>query len=69
TMGDWLSKPHASGGLALGTYGTSAALLAILIVGITYSYRKSQRTATPEHTVEPTHNDDADTASDILGTR
>ncbi|MEU0506712.1 hypothetical protein [Nocardia sp. NPDC005998] len=69
TMGDWLSKPHASGGLALGTYGTSAALLAILIIGITYSYRKSQRTATPEHTVEPTHNDDADTASDILGTR
>ncbi|MET8878731.1 hypothetical protein ABZW16_43185, partial [Nocardia sp. NPDC004604] len=70
TMGDWLSKPHASGGLALGTYGTSAALLAILIIGITYTYRKTQRTAAPgTTTVGLALNDDADTAPDALGTR
>lgn len=39
TVGDLLSKPAAKGGLALGTWGTSAALLAVLVVGIAFGYR------------------------------
>jgi uncharacterized membrane-anchored protein len=39
TGGDLLSKPHRLGGLQLGTYGTSAVLLAILVAGIAYTYR------------------------------
>ena len=46
TMGDFLWKPHAKGGLGLGTYGTSAALLAILVAGITYSYKHSRHNHT-----------------------
>ncbi|WP_051182821.1 COG4705 family protein [Nocardia vinacea] len=64
TMGDWLSKPHTSGGLALGTYGTSAALLAILIIGIAYSYQKKNR-RTPG--TEPETTIDADTAPTARG--
>ncbi|MBO0853721.1 MAG: hypothetical protein J2P18_08135 [Nocardia sp.] len=37
TAGDLLSKPTAKGGLGLGTWGTSAALLAIVVVGVVYS--------------------------------
>ncbi|WP_017554952.1 hypothetical protein, partial [Mycobacteroides abscessus] len=33
TVGDLLSKPLEKGGLALGTWGTSGALLAILVLG------------------------------------
>ncbi|QKT06559.1 hypothetical protein HUN08_04670 [Gordonia sp. X0973] len=40
TVGDLLSKPVAKGGLGLGTWGTSAALLAILVVGILVGYRR-----------------------------
>lgn len=47
TVGDFLSKPLEKGGLALGTWGTSAALLAVLIAGIAFGYRKT-RAATPE---------------------
>ncbi|WP_329408738.1 hypothetical protein OG563_40935 [Nocardia vinacea] len=64
TMGDWLSKPHTSGGLALGTYGTSAALLAILIIGIAYSYRKKNRRTS---VTEPETTIDADTAPTARG--
>ncbi|WP_067676786.1 COG4705 family protein [Nocardia miyunensis] len=58
TGGDLLSKPHASGGLALGTYGTSAALLAVLIAGIAYSHQQHRR----EHSsaeVEPVLNEES----------
>ncbi|MEV5650647.1 hypothetical protein AB0L57_20565 [Nocardia sp. NPDC052254] len=34
TGGDLLSKPRSAGGLGLGTYGTSAVLFAILVLGI-----------------------------------
>lgn len=40
TVGDFLSKPIEKGGLAFGTWGTSGALLAVLIVGIAFGYRK-----------------------------
>ncbi|MFD6156455.1 hypothetical protein ACFWF7_42430 [Nocardia sp. NPDC060256] len=46
TVGDFLSKPRASGGLAFGTYGTSAVLLAILIGGIGFAYRTRRTAAT-----------------------
>ncbi|MFQ6325352.1 hypothetical protein ACLMAL_04335 [Nocardia sp. CWNU-33] len=70
TAGDWLSKPHANGGLALGTYGTSAALLAILILGITFSYRKNRRTAVIEPSdVESAPINGSDTTSETSGTR
>jgi uncharacterized membrane-anchored protein len=42
TVGDFLSKPHSSGGLALGTYGTSAVLLAILVVGVLITARRDR---------------------------
>ena len=41
TVGDLLSKPLEKGGLALGTWGTSAALLAVLVIGIAFGYRRS----------------------------
>ncbi|WP_328400646.1 COG4705 family protein [Nocardia sp. NBC_00403] len=70
TAGDWLSKPHASGGLALGTYGTSAALLAILVLGITYSYRKNRRTMVIEPSdVESALINGSDTTSETSGSR
>jgi uncharacterized membrane-anchored protein len=34
TVGDFFTKPTAKGGLGLGTYGTSAVLLVILLCGI-----------------------------------
>ena len=46
TGGDLLSKPHASGGLALGTYGTSAVLLAILVAGVAYTHQRHRRSRT-----------------------
>lgn len=45
TVGDMLSKPHASGGLGLGTWGTSAVLLLILVGGVVYSHRRTAATA------------------------
>jgi uncharacterized membrane-anchored protein len=35
TLGDVLTKPHAAGGLALGTAGASAALGAVLVLSVT----------------------------------
>jgi uncharacterized membrane-anchored protein len=46
TVGDLLSKPPAKGGLGFGTYGTSAALLAILVAGIAYSHTAARRSVT-----------------------
>lgn len=46
TVGDLLSKPHAKGGLGFGTWGTSAALLAILVAGIIYGYSRSRTKST-----------------------
>ncbi len=43
TAGDLLSKPRDSGGLGFGTYGTSAALLAVLVIGIGYSQTRARR--------------------------
>ncbi|MFF3575265.1 hypothetical protein ACFYXQ_46810, partial [Nocardia jiangxiensis] len=56
--------PHASGGLALGTYGTSAALLAILIAGIAYTHHQHRREPSSAE-LEPVLNEEpraADTA-------
>ncbi len=39
TVGDFFTKPTAKGGLGLGTYGTSAVLLAVLAVGILLATR------------------------------
>ncbi|GAB2530162.1 COG4705 family protein [Nocardia heshunensis] len=47
TVGDLLSKSHAKGGLGFGTYGTTAALLLILVAGIAYSHTVTQRRTTP----------------------
>ncbi|WP_433666325.1 COG4705 family protein [Nocardia sp. CA-136227] len=43
TVGDLLSKPHVKGGLGFGTWGTSAVLLAVLVAGILYGYRRIRR--------------------------
>jgi uncharacterized membrane-anchored protein len=48
TVGDFFSKPHEKGGLALGTIGSSAVLAAILVVLIVYTYAKGRKP-----TVEP----------------
>ena len=39
TFGDLLTKPIAAGGLGIGTVGSSAVLLAILVAGIGFSMR------------------------------
>lgn len=41
TVGDFFTKPTAKGGLGLGTYGTSAVLLAVLAVGILLATRRA----------------------------
>jgi uncharacterized membrane-anchored protein len=43
SVGDLLSKPHAKGGLGLGTYGTSAVLLLILVAGVAYTVLRGRR--------------------------
>ncbi|WP_063002712.1 COG4705 family protein [Nocardia mikamii] len=43
TGGDLLSKPRSAGGLGLGTYGTSAVLLAILVLGIAFTHWQQHR--------------------------
>ncbi|MET8428583.1 hypothetical protein [Nocardia sp. NPDC004860] len=40
TVGDLLSKSHDKGGLGFGTWGTTAVLVIILVVGIFYSYKR-----------------------------
>ncbi|MGY4098709.1 COG4705 family protein [Nocardia sp. R16R-3T] len=42
TVGDLLSKPHANGGLGFGTWGTTAALLTVLIAGIIYGHSRTR---------------------------
>ncbi len=45
TVGDFFTKPTVKGGLGLGTYGTSAVLLAVLVVGIVVATRRAPRPA------------------------
>lgn len=48
TMGDLLTKPPAKGGLGIGTVGSSAVLLAILVAVILWSGRKAPASASRE---------------------
>ncbi|WP_329169782.1 hypothetical protein OG754_00360 [Streptomyces decoyicus] len=47
TAGDFLTKPVAKGGLDLGTAGSSAVLLAVLIGLMGYAHIQERRTAVP----------------------
>ncbi|WP_328548732.1 hypothetical protein [Streptomyces platensis] len=47
TAGDFLTKPLAKGGLDLGTAGSSAVLLAVLIGLMGYAHVQERRTAVP----------------------
>ncbi|GES28908.1 hypothetical protein AB0G60_05325 [Streptomyces angustmyceticus] len=48
TAGDFLTKPVAKGGLDLGTAGSSAVLLAVLLGLMGYAHVQERRTAVPE---------------------
>ncbi|MFI0154748.1 hypothetical protein [Streptomyces lydicus] len=48
TAGDFLTKPLAKGGLDLGTAGSSAVLLAILVGLMGYAHVQERRTAVPQ---------------------
>ncbi|MFJ9417943.1 hypothetical protein ACIRPT_27875 [Streptomyces sp. NPDC101227] len=50
TTGDFLTKPLAKGGLDLGTAGSSAVLLAVLIGLMGYAHVQERRTAAPKDT-------------------
>ncbi|MER7154753.1 COG4705 family protein [Streptomyces lydicus] len=50
TAGDFLTKPLAKGGLDLGTAGSSAVLLAILVGLMGYAHVQERRTAVPQDT-------------------
>jgi uncharacterized membrane-anchored protein len=54
TMGDFLWKPHAKGGLNLGSGWTSVVILVILAVGIGYSIRQHRRNNLQAATVSET---------------
>jgi uncharacterized membrane-anchored protein len=59
--GNFLSKPHSEGGLALGTYTVSAALAAVLLAGVAYTYLGMRRTRQPTaHTL--TDREEVDTS-------
>lgn len=47
TLGDVLTKPHEKGGLDFGTVGSSAVLLAVLLllVGLATYYNRNRKTA------------------------
>ena len=47
TAGDFLTKPGAKGGLNLGTAGSSAVLLAILLGLMAHAHVRERRTASP----------------------
>ncbi|WP_405863901.1 hypothetical protein [Streptomyces sp. NBC_00005] len=47
TAGDFLTKPVAKGGLNLGTAGSSAVLLAVLVGLMAYAQLQERRTVTP----------------------
>ncbi|MER0477770.1 hypothetical protein ABR737_05275 [Streptomyces sp. Edi2] len=48
TAGDFLTKPLAKGGLDLGTAGSSAVLLAVLVGLMGYAHVQERRTAAPQ---------------------
>lgn len=50
TAGDFLTKPVAKGGLDLGTAGSSAVLLGILLSLVAYAQVQERRTAAPRPT-------------------
>ncbi|WP_107090845.1 hypothetical protein [Streptomyces sp. NRRL WC-3618] len=50
TAGDFLTKPIAKGGLDLGTAGSSAVLLAVLLGLVAYAQVQERRTTTPRPT-------------------
>ncbi|MFI9047207.1 hypothetical protein [Streptomyces sp. NPDC053427] len=50
TAGDFLTKPLAKGGLDLGTAGSSAVLLAVLLGLMAYAQVQERRTAVPQDT-------------------
>jgi uncharacterized membrane-anchored protein len=52
TVGDMLSKPHASGGLGLGTWGTSATLLLMLVAGVAYSHVRTAKPVAAEQVTD-----------------
>jgi uncharacterized membrane-anchored protein len=57
TAGDFLTKPVAKGGLDLGTAGSSAVLLAILVGLMGFSHVKERRNTDPRRTTtEPDHD-------------
>lgn len=48
TVGDYVTKPTIKGGLGLGTYGASAVLALVMVLGVawvTRQHRVGQRTA------------------------
>lgn len=51
TVGDFLTKPVAKGGLDLGTAGSSAALLALLVGLVSYAHVQERRSAGPRNEV------------------
>ena len=53
TVGDFFSKPVEKGGLGLGTYGTSAVLLLIMIAGILYQNRQLKKDRIQTELAEP----------------
>ena len=46
-LGDVLTKPHAAGGLALGTIGSSLVLAVVLVVSVTFATLEVRRQVTP----------------------
>ncbi|MCB5906159.1 COG4705 family protein [Streptomyces pinistramenti] len=52
SLGDYLSQPHTDGGLALGTVGTSALFLAV-ILGLVIHLTRTRRDVLPAKEVTP----------------
>ncbi|WP_261571000.1 COG4705 family protein [Frankia gtarii] len=55
TVGDFLTKPAAKGGLALGTPGSSAVLLALLCGLVGYAHAQERRRADTRAAAAPIH--------------
>ncbi|WP_433561627.1 COG4705 family protein [Nocardia sp. CA-151230] len=66
TVGDLLSKSHDKGGLGFGTWGTTAVLLIILVVGITYSYNRIRSVTGPRQDRVDVAAVEADRRTDVL---
>ncbi|MEU1519288.1 hypothetical protein ABZ490_45360 [Streptomyces sp. NPDC005811] len=60
TAGDFLTKPVAKGGLDLGTAGSSAVLLAVLVGLMAYAQVQERRTAAPRRPERETVAQQAD---------